>query len=512
MRALLLIVCLQLAPILAFASPASTTTAAAPATTPRFEPAACGFHGVPAQWAVEQRIDCGWLHVSESRGKPDSRKLKLWVAIARADADGKREDPLLYIHGGPGPATVDYFFPYFPQSKTWPAFRRTRDIVFFDQRGTGRSEPAFCKELAATLETVERESPPPREALERSRAAFAACRARMLAEGFDFSAYNSTATVEDAEDLRHALGIARWNLYGISYGTLVGLEYLRNHPGSVRAAILDSVFPPNSPNGAEQLTATALAFEALQRACDRQPACRARFPDITAQLAQAIGQLDAAPIARDGGGRITGASLGGALWSMLVGTRTAPWVPLAVSRVAAGDERAINDLVSVFGGSGGFGELSFGQAQTVNCYEVMVGDTTTAVRNAARKYPYFATGGEIAERNDVLCAAWQHARAPMEFFAPVQSTVPVLLYGGEFDPATPYDDAVLASRYLNNSTLVLVEGASHAGMGVDDCTRGIAHAFLAQPTHDPDLACLRQRPTVEFPVDGLAEFLASMKR
>ena len=99
----------------------------------------------------------------------------------------------------------------------------------------------------------------------------------------------------------------------------------------------------------------------------------------------------------------------------------------------------------------------------------------------------------------------------MAFFAPVESAVPVLLYGGEFDPATPYDDAVLASRHLPNSTLVHVRGASHAGMGVDDCTRGIAHAFLAAPARAPDLACLQQRPAAVFPTEGLVEFLDSME-
>src|SRR5688572_24215881 len=61
-------------------------SAHAASALPRFEPAACAFQEVPADWAKQNRIDCGWLHVRESRGKPDSRTLKLWVAIARADA------------------------------------------------------------------------------------------------------------------------------------------------------------------------------------------------------------------------------------------------------------------------------------------------------------------------------------------------------------------------------------------------------------------------------------------
>jgi len=486
-----------------------STSAEAAEPSPAFEPAPCAFKDVPAHWAAQNRIDCGWLQVPESRGKPGGRMLKLWVAIARAEAKDKATDPLLYIHGGPGYATVDYFFPYFPKSRTWPAFRKDRDIVFFDQRGTGRSDPAFCKELGETLEQVAKEAPPPREALDRSKAAFAACRPKMLAQGFDFSAYGSTATVEDAEDLRRALGIARWNVYGISYGSLVGLEYLRRHPQSVRAAIFDSLFPPNSPNGAEQITSTALAYQALQRACSRDATCRQRFPDILGTLRQAVGKLDASPLPRPEGGRITGDGLRGIAWSMLVRTATAPWVPLALEHAAAGDEVVIRELDAMYGGTGGFGDYSHGQAVAVNCYEVLGGRAEASMRTAMARYPYLAAGDAIPGEYDELCSAWQLERAPMEFHAPVRSDVPSLLYGGEFDPATPYDDAVLAGKNLRNGTLVYVPGASHAAFGLDDCTRGIAHAFLASPESVPDLGCLQQRPATKFPTEGLLEFLRS---
>lgn len=478
---------------------------------PRFEPAPCGFLGVPADWATQNRVDCGWLRVAESRGKPGSRTLKLWVAIARADAADKREDPLLYIHGGPGYATVDYFFPNFPKGKTWPAFRKTRDIVFFDQRGTGRSEPAFCAELSKSLQALQQAAPPARDALDATKAAYAACRPKMLAQGFDFAAYNSTATVEDAEDLRRALGIAQWNVYGISYGSLVGLEYLRRQPGSVRAAILDSLFPPNSPHGAELITSTAMGYQALQRACMQVANCRGRFPDILGTLQQAVARLDASPLSRPAGGRITGTSLRDVMWSMLVRTRTAPWVPLAIEHAAAGDEEVIRMMDKLFGGTGGFGDYSHGQAWAVNCFEVIGGSTTESMRAAMLRYPYLAARDAIAGEYDELCAAWQTQRAPPEFHAPVRSSVPVLLYGGEFDPATPYDDAVLAGKNLPNGTLVYVPGASHAAFALDDCTRGIAHAFLDAPAAKPDLGCLARRKATAFPTEGLAEFLKSME-
>ena len=202
-------------------------------------------------WEEEHRVDCGWLRVPESRQRPGGRSLSLWVAIARADEGSERREPLLYIHGGPGIGTVDTRFPSFTEHPTWPRLRARRDLVFFDQRGTGRSRPEICSDLDETLDALSVEDPPARVALDRAVAAFSTCRARLLAEGMDFAAYNSRATAADAEDLRRALGYPAWNVYGVSYGTWVAMELMRSHPGGLRSVILDSPYPPNSPFWAE---------------------------------------------------------------------------------------------------------------------------------------------------------------------------------------------------------------------------------------------------------------------
>ena len=216
-------------------------------TLPRFEQAPCEFRDVAAGWPGANGVECGWLHVEETRGGSDGRTLKLWVAIARGNGADVAQDPLLYIHGGPGIATVDSRFPAIADHPTWPLFRASRDIIFFDQRGTGRSEPEFCAELNAAMDAIAIEDPPAQEALQRKVAAFAACRRSLLEQGVNFAAYNSKATADDAEDLRRALGYPAWNVYGVSYGTWPALEIVRTHPDSVRSVILDSPYPPNSP-------------------------------------------------------------------------------------------------------------------------------------------------------------------------------------------------------------------------------------------------------------------------
>lgn len=129
-----------------------------------------------------------------------------------------------------------------------------------------------------------------------------------------------------------------------------------------------------------------------------------------------------------------------------------------------------------------------------------------------RRYPYLVAGDAIADAQDQICRALQPHKAAPEAFAPVRSDRPVLLMTGEFDPATPPEDAYQAARLLANSMIVSDRGASHAPLHTDDCTRNVARNFLANPTAPVDLTCLDAREPFSFRTDGLEEFLASRKR
>ncbi|NKF21899.1 prolyl aminopeptidase [Solimonas marina] len=101
--------------------------------------------------------------------------------------------PVVFVHGGPGSGCVAEHRRFFD-----PQHYR---IVLFDQRGCGRSRPA----------------------------------ARLDA--------NTTADLSaDLERLRAHLGIARWIVFGGSWGSTVALDYARRHPTPVRALVLRGVF------------------------------------------------------------------------------------------------------------------------------------------------------------------------------------------------------------------------------------------------------------------------------
>jgi pimeloyl-ACP methyl ester carboxylesterase len=126
---------------------------------------------------------------------------------------------------------------------------RDRDLILMDQRGTaGFSKPGlFCTE---SLRFVARRVGLVYDAASTGRrqvAATRACHRRLVEWGIDLGAYNTTESAADFAELRAALGIPEWNVYGVSYGTDLALTYMREHPEGIRSV---TSFPPARPSGA----------------------------------------------------------------------------------------------------------------------------------------------------------------------------------------------------------------------------------------------------------------------
>ena len=308
-----------------------------------FQPAPCDLKDAPAGFEQTHRVECGWVAVPRDPGQPDGKTLRLWTARIQATGTA-RPDPILYVNGGPGIATVDSVLPALPDSKTLPMLRAGRDVILFDQRGSGRSEERMCPELGKQMAAVADLGLDPAAEEDRNRELFVQCRAALDAQGVDLGAYTTRATVADMEVLRKAFGAPQWNLAAVSYGTLVALDAMRVHPASVRSAILNSPYPPNSAAWAEQATSTSEAYRAIGRACSAQPACARKFGDVSAKLEETLARLDRAPV-MDGERKITGRLFASALWPVAVQSALLKYVPLAIDRAHAGDAEAIKGLV-----------------------------------------------------------------------------------------------------------------------------------------------------------------------
>ena len=182
-------------------------------------------------------FECGYLTVPEDRSTPDGRTIRLAVARAPATSPTPRPDPIVYLVGGPGNSGL-----LSAPGLLTAGWNTDRDVIVIEQRGTLKAEPLLsCPELDAHLDIAVALAPTGPDAMAGESAAVTACRDRLVAEGWDLAAYDSTQNAADVAELRVAMGIDEWNVYGVSYGTDLALQTLRDHPEGIRSVVLDSV-------------------------------------------------------------------------------------------------------------------------------------------------------------------------------------------------------------------------------------------------------------------------------
>lgn len=464
-----------------------------PAPAPAFTKVPCTQLGVKDTTAD---IDCGHLSIPENHASATSITLTLPVVILRATGPTPADNPVVYLHGGPGIATLESTQAMI-EARSVKALREKRDFVMFDQRGTGLTTPAICPDFDAALNKLGEQAPGPAIEVPRKREAAAACRQSLLKQGRDPTAYTSTAIADDIEALRNALGYRQWNVIATSYGSFPAFELARRHPATVRSLLLNSPFPPNSPNRAEQYSTTAEGLAALQARCNAHAPCRQAHPDMRKDAATAIARLNKTPLKTDKG-QLDGDTFLGAMWNLLVRGKTAPFVPELLKRAAAGDDATVLSVAGPFAGPDTFGTFSHAQSWLVSCHDIYPRPSAPAVRAAMAALLQFAQDID-PEEQDLVCDALQPAHAPERFYNGAPLPVPALVYAGEYDPATPTSDAQATMSLLPNGTLASITGASHAPMSTDDCTLGIATRFIDNPQKAPDTTCLATRPAPTFP-------------
>lgn len=467
--------------------------AAAGATVPRFEPAAC-----PTLQGVEwfAHASCGYLVVPEDRGRPNGRTIRLLIATHSARSARKRPDPILYLEGGPGdiaPLEVDGIIK--------ANFIRDRDILVVNQRGTWFSKPALTcaatNEFARELLGLRFYS----ESTKRAHlAATKACRRELTATGANLSAYNSTESAADLADLRKVLGISEWNIYANSYGTYMAQTLMRDHPEGIRSVVLDSVLPTTYTIPVNWWNAR-YAFDNVF----------APYPRLEETFTRLVDELEAKPLTTTVSDPVTGRDVkvvldGGALVDWLRNqTYSVPALqaaPDAIVGLAAGRRASIEAIakdrasrappyrsgVPVLGDA-----LAFG----VTCREDYPFATAEDLAAAGREaFPNFPASiqregiGGWAYVNEDCRDVWKVPGAPSSMHRPIASSIPTLLISGTFDTLTSLAGAKAAAARLSHATIISIPGVGHTVSPWSPCAQSVIVSFYAAPDRTPDTSCV----------------------
>lgn len=465
-----------------------------------FEPDECYYE---EDYGVD--LECGYVAVPENYADPAGELIYLAVTIVRSPGGARYADPVVYLAGGPGGSATDDVESWLEQS-----FLDDRDLILFDQRGTGWSEPSLnCIELEyGDDDEVE---------------AALACYERLLDEGIDLAQYNSAASAADLDLLRQALGYTEWNLLGVSYGTRLALTAMRDHPQGIRSVILDSVYPPEVDAYEEEPINGVRAFEMVFAGCVADTACQRAFPNLDQMLYDLLDDLQANPVEftyvdpwldEEEDIYLDGVELAGAIFQSLYDTATIPWIPYAIDQLAQGNYEEA--WILLLGGEEGpdYGRRmwlrqdddedltdSEGHFYSVECYEEIPFNSTSEAAALADAHPSPLIPYLMPDTNSVfnICEVWDVGRAPDIETRPVQSDIPALVLAGDYDPITPPAWAQSAARYLSRSFYFEFPGVGH-GVLDTDCGQTLIADFLNNPRVKPSPACLNRLGPPKFQI------------
>ena len=398
--------------------------------------------------------------------------LEIHYIVVPALARRKLTDPVYILSCGPGQSAIALA----PQVMAlFGRLNNRRDIVFVDQRGTGRSAPLACKD-------PEDESLAEQAEMERQQRLITECKAALLkqpylkAEG-DLGFFTTTIAVQDLDAVRRELGVERIDLIGGSYGTRVALEMLRQFPQTVRRTVIDGVAPADMALPASFSTDNQAAFDRLVEACAAEPACAKSHADVRARFAALLQSLPRPAKAQH---PLTGAEeqftltremVLGAVRGALYSPALAAALPEAIDAASRGDYAGLVGLGATQGSSKA-ARLATGMHLSVVCAEDM------PRLAAATDKPGSEFGTSFAGLYEKLCALWPRGAVPSGFYSLPKAPSAALVLSGGIDPVTPPRHGERVAKALGPlARHVVVANAGHGVMAVG-CMRDVIFRFV----------------------------------
>lgn len=429
--------------------------------------------------APQTRTLCARVTVPLDRGGVVPGTVGLRVKLLPPVASGAGSTPVLALAGGPGQAAVPLLDAF---ASVLRPLLRTRDLVVFDQRGTGGSGRLRCDALATASGSLP-------AAVERCAGELGARR----------TAYTTAASVEDVEAVRTALGAERLIVFAASYGTKLALAYAAAYPQRVERLVLDSVVLPEGVDPFQR--STLAAIPRVMRAICRDRGCRfTRDPaaDVAA-LAQRLAHGPLHGRALDGRGtphrlRLTEADLLTLLLDGDFDRFVRAGLPAAVHDAAAGDPAPLLRIEARVAEAGAVTTSDDSDAVYVatTCQDGQVpwaAGTPTAARPAAVDaafaaiaasafLPFHAAAVRALGTTD-LCRGWPESPIPQP--VPPLPPTPTLILSGDADLRTPREDALGLAARLPGAQLLEVPDVSHGVVFSDlsGCAQRALAAFAA---------------------------------
>lgn len=483
------------------AGPAPTGSPQPGSSTPP-SPELAPFYGQRLDWGPCSDFECATLTVPVDYRDPSGDTIDLALLKDPADDPSARIGSLVVNPGGPGvPGTS-----YAAQGRS--AFRQpllTRfDVVGFDPRGTGSSDPVDCLDDAA-LDDFLAVDPVPDDAGEVAAlvSAHDAFWRGCAANSDDLVGH--VTTVEAARDmdvLRSALGESTLTYLGASYGTKLGATYADLFPDRVGRFVLDGAVDVSLSARASSL-AQAKGFETALRSYVQD--CLAQsdgcflgdtLEAALARIKEFLARVDAEPLPTSDGDRVLDG--GNAFSGIVLPLYSRDYWSILSQALQAGLDGdgstllRLSDAYASRNPDGSYADNSMEALAVINCLDdplvVRADQVPEQLADFERASPTF---GDVFAWGLLGCAGIRERATEHDRVIRAAGAAPIVVIGTTRDPATPYAGAVRLAHQLESGVLVSRDGDGHTAYNNGNaCIDGAVEDYLINDVVPTDgLSC-----------------------
>ncbi|MCX5199061.1 alpha/beta hydrolase [Streptomyces sp. NBC_00249] len=471
-----------------------------PAPAPRGSPdPLAAFHSQRPTWGecpgsrVPEGMRCATLTVPLDHADPAKGTTRIALSRIPATAPARgRLGPLLLNFGGPGAPGIASLA---EDPATFAKLGERYDLVAFDPRGVGLSDPVSCggSDRPADVGGA-------RDAV-AELAALRATAARCTRYSGPVLAYIGTVQASrDMDVIRRVLGADKLDYLGFSYGTRLGAAYAAQFPKSTGRMVLDGVDTLTEPL-VEQALASARgqqrALDHFLAWCARRTGCVYGTNTRTAKedVAALVERLDREPVTGEDGSAFTGQDAVAAVGAALYSKDSWPDLADALTRLEEHDDPV--GLMQLGGPTGsppgddgtdsGIPADNAEAALTaVNCADDPDRGAPTAspaqlLRELTGLEAEFRQASRIFGPQQLGTVLACYGRpAGSDFIRRIDhpGAPRMLLVGTRGDPATPYEWTEETAARLGSAVVLDHKGDGHTGYGTSACVREYVDGFL----------------------------------
>lgn len=429
------------------------------------------FYGQQLVWkACDGGYQCSKLSVPLNYADPGGATIQLAVVRKLATNPAQRIGSLVVNPGGPGGSGISYAT---SGNVLDSALLARFDLVGFDPRGVGQSDPVQCLTDSQMDQFVDTPSNPTGAAelakVEQQDQNFALqCAAN---SGALLAHVGTVDAARDMDILRAALGDKQLNYLGKSYGTMLGATYAQEFPQRVGKLVLDGAIDPNLTAAQENITQAAAFDKELHLFlddCVKQSNCPFGTTDPNVaftKLQSWVAGLDAHPITGDGTRMVdeayalTGISVAmydQTYWPTLREALSTAFNGNGATQLAMAD--AYNDRQN-----GHYIDNEIAANYAVNCVDHP--DEATSVAQIQSTLPAFEKAapffGPMVDWSSLPCSYWKAGPTDTPHTIAARGAAPILVVGTTNDPATPYSWAQGLAKELAAGRLLTMNGDGH---------------------------------------------------